>query len=35
MKPMKPRLFFLLVNVALVASWVARWHWERSWPDGT
>ena len=31
---MKPRLFFLLVNLALVAASLARWHWDRSWPDG-
>ena len=30
---MKPRLFLLLVNLALVAAWLGKFGWV-SWPDG-
>lgn len=32
---MKPRLLLLLVNLALLAAWVAKLVPTRSWPDGS
>jgi hypothetical protein len=34
---MKPRLFLLVVNLALLAAWLGRcgWHPGHSWPDGS
>jgi hypothetical protein len=32
---MKPRLFLLLVNLALLAAWLGQWSSNRSWPDGS
>jgi hypothetical protein len=31
---MKPRLFLLLVNLALLSAWLGKCHWG-SWPDGS
>lgn len=31
---MKPRLLFLLVNLAVLAAWLGRFGLDRSWPDG-
>ena len=35
MRFMKPRLFLLLVNLALLAAWVGRCGVHHSWPDGS
>jgi hypothetical protein len=32
---MNPRLFLLLVNLALLAAWLGHWSSTRSWPDGS
>jgi hypothetical protein len=32
---MKPRLLFLLVNLALLAAWLGECGLEHSWPDGS
>ncbi len=32
---MKPRLYLLLINLALVAAWFGKCGWNRSWPDGS
>ena len=34
---MKPRLYLLLINLALVAAWLGKFGWGRghSWPDGS
>lgn len=32
---MKPRLFFLMLNLALLAAWLGRFGLSRSWPDGS
>lgn len=31
---MKPRLLLLVVNLAVLAAWLARWGLD-SWPEGT
>lgn len=32
---MKPRLYLLLINLALLAGWLGQCGWRRSWPDGS
>jgi hypothetical protein len=34
MRLMRPRLFLLLVNLALLAAWLGKCHPKHSWPDG-
>ena len=31
---MKPKLMLLLVNLALLAAWLGKLGFTRSWPDG-
>jgi hypothetical protein len=32
---MKPKLYLLLINLALLAAWLGQYGWIGSWPDGS